>query len=154
MRKKSLLTVAFVGVMVEFFAAGIYAGNKAPDVIKLKDKEYKKYTKGIVEFSHKKHTEEYAKKYPEGYKDGCGTCHHVEKDGKHVPRKDLKEGDDVERCIECHSKPGKKTKDAKNKLEFHAEAMHENCIGCHRDYDKANKTKDAPTSCSKCHPKK
>ena len=39
-------------------------------------------------------------------------------------------------------------------MEYHAEALHENCISCHKDYNKKNKTKAAPQSCTKCHPKK
>jgi len=50
------------------------------------------------------------------------------------------------------SKASKKEID-KKALEYQAEAMHENCISCHKAYDKKNKTKAAPTSCTKCHPK-
>jgi len=36
----------------------------------------------------------------------------------------------------------------------HAEALHLNCISCHKKANKASGTKAAPTSCAKCHPKK
>ena len=78
-----------------FIATGLYAGKDVKDVIKLEDKAYEKHTKGIVTFSHKKHMKEYAEKNPELYKNGCGECHHADKDGKAVPLKNLKEGDDV-----------------------------------------------------------
>ena len=39
-------------------------------------------------------------------------------------------------------------------VELVAEAIHANCISCHKDYNKKNKTKAAPQSCTKCHPKK
>lgn len=156
MKTRSLLISLVVGAVVIFLAAGIYAGTKAPDVIKLQNKAYEEHTKGIVEFSHKKHSEDYAKASPDLYKDGCGTCHHDDK-GKPLA---LKEGDNVQSCIECHKKPGEKPKgkDApklskKEKLEYHAEAIHMNCRECHKDYNKANKTKAAPTTCTKCHPK-
>lgn len=156
MKTRSLLISLVVGAVVIFLAAGIYAGTKAPDVIKLQNKAYEEHTKGIVEFSHKKHSEDYAKASPDLYKDGCGACHHDDK-GKPLA---LKEGDNVQSCIECHKKPGEKPKgkDApklskKEKLEYHAEAIHMNCRGCHKDYNKANKTKAAPTTCTKCHPK-
>jgi hypothetical protein len=100
-------------------------------------------------FSHKKHNEE--------YKIGCGECHH---DAKGKPLNDLKAiGDDVQGCIECHKIPGKMPGDLKKELkakkaskkeiaakemEYHAEAIHENCISCHKTYNKKNKTKAAP----------
>ena len=37
------------------------------------------------------------------------------------------------------------------KLAYHANALHENCISCHKAYNKENKTKAAPSSCTKCH---
>jgi hypothetical protein len=87
---------------------------------------------------------------------------------------ELKEGDDVKKCIECHKiaaeMPKKEKqalkKDAKAKkiskeelkskiLEYHAEALHENCRVCHKSYNKKYKPKKkAPTTCTKCHPKK
>jgi cytochrome c553 len=126
----------------------IYAGTQVADEFEVKSPEYEKHTKGIVKFTHKKHIEEYGAT--------CGECHHDDK-GKPL---DLKMGDDVQRCIECHKKPGErpKGKDApklskKERLEFHAEALHYNCKDCHKEFNKKNKTKAAPTTCTKCHPK-
>jgi hypothetical protein len=167
MNRKLLQISAVVGISILFFVAGIYA-KTIPDVIKLEDPAYKEHKEGIVEFSHGKHQKEYAKEYPEFYKNGCGECHH-DKDNK--PLSDLKEGDDVQRCIECHKKLGevpknvkkewkkkKLSKDEKKKLkrEYQAEAFHENCRVCHKKFNKKYKgQKDkAPTTCKKCHPKK
>ena len=148
--RRHLIMGLVLGLAVVFFAGMIYAGTKIPDVVKVDTTGYEKLTKGVVDFNHKKHIEE--------DKIACGECHH-DKDGK--PLNDLKEGDTVQKCIECHKKPGEKPKgkDApkltdKEKLEYHAEALHENCVGCHRKYDRENKTKAAPTTCTKCHPKK
>jgi hypothetical protein len=141
-----------------FFAAGAQAGKSVPDVISMDNQAYETHKKGIVQFSHKKHIEQ--------YRLGCGECHH---DDACKPLDSLKEGDEVQNCIVCHKIPGqvpkkmkkvwkaeKLTKAAirKKKLAYHAEAMHYNCIGCHKDVTKKNKTKSAPTTCSKCHPKK
>jgi hypothetical protein len=150
MTKKSLLLVLMVaGIATLFLAGGIMAGTKVADVIKMENKAYKEHTKGIVEFTHKKHVEE--------YKAECGDCHH---DDKGKPLTDLKMGDDVQGCIECHKIPSErpKGKDApklskKERLEYHAEALHYNCKDCHRAYNKENNTKAAPTTCTKCHPK-
>ncbi len=120
------------------------------DIITMKNPAYKKHKKSIVLFTHKKHVKE--------YKIGCGQCHH-DKDG--TPLNDLKDNDKVDSCIECHSKIGqaprpkdKKKLSLEEKLEYHAEAIHENCIKCHKEFNKKNGTKAAPASCSKCHPKK
>ena len=64
MRKKLFLIAVIVGVSALFLTAGIYAGTKVDDVVKMQNKAYKKHKKGIIMFSHKKHIEE--------YKAGCG----------------------------------------------------------------------------------
>ena len=166
MNKKRLLTFAIVGIAALFFMAGVYAED-VPEMIELNDPAYKKHKKGIVDFSHEKHQTEYAKKYPEFYKNGCGECHHDE-DNK--PLSDLKAGDEVQRCIECHKIPAEipaklkkemrknkvpKEERKKKRMEYQAEAFHDNCEGCHKLYNKKYKPKKkAPTTCAKCHPKK
>ena len=158
MKLKSLFfTLALVGIACVFLVTGLQAGTQAPDVIKMDNPAFE-HTKGIVEFSHKKHFTEFGAT--------CGDCHH---DDKGKPLTNLKEGDDVKTCIECHKKPGEVPKEVKKEwrdkklskdeigkleLEYYVEAMHTNCIGCHKEWDKKNNSKAAPTSCSKCHPKK
>ena len=151
MGRKGVLFVTVVCIALLFAAGTIYAATTVQDVIKLENK------KGLVEFSHKKHHEE--------YKLGCGECHH---DDKGKPRNDLKMGDDVKACIDCHKKPGEmpgalkkemrekkasKKEIAATELEYVGDAFHANCIDCHKAYNKKNKTKAAPQSCSKCHQK-
>ncbi len=166
MKKKRLLTSVIVGIAALFFMAGVYAED-VPEVIELNDPAYKKHKKGIVLFEHKKHQEDYVKKYPEFHKNGCGECHHDE-DNK--PLSDLKAGDEVQRCIECHKIPAEipaklkkemrkkkvpKEERKKKRMEYQAEAFHDNCEGCHKKYNKKYKPKKkAPTTCAKCHPKK
>ena len=60
-----------------------------------------------------------------------------------------------------HKKPGEapKGKDApkltkEQKREYHAEALHDNCEGCHKEFNKKYKPKKAPVTCNDCHPKK
>ena len=157
MRNKILRVSVAVALATLFIAAGIYA-KVTPDVIPLQDPAYKKHKKGVVQFEHKKHFDDYAKDYPEFYKNGCGECHH-DKDNK--PLTELKEGDEVQKCIECHKIPAEapKGKKAKKKLskkekikEYHAEALHANCRVCHKKFNKKYKPKKAPTTCKKCHP--
>lgn len=154
MRTKHMLITVVVAASMVFLAVGLYAACQEPDVIKMQDPSYD-HKKGIVEFTHKKHSDE--------YKLSCGDCHH-DKDGK--PLANLKAGDCVEKCIACHKQPGEAPKaelkglkgDAKLKkeLEYQASAIHENCRECHKAWNKEHgkKGKDgAPTSCTACHPK-
>ncbi|MBU4501995.1 MAG: cytochrome c family protein [Nanoarchaeota archaeon] len=111
--------------------------------IRMENPAYEEHTKGIMMFSHKKHFEE--------YKIGCGECHH---DENNEPL-ELKIGDPIQGCIECHTIPGKWVKDSgKDKLDYHADAIHQNCKECHTTYNKENNTRAAPTTCVKCHPRK
>jgi len=153
------------GIAVLYAGAAIYAKD-VPPVIELNDPAYKEHQKGIVQFEHQKHQKEYAEKYPDLYKNGCGECHH---DENNKPLTGLKEGDDTQRCIECHKIPDEmpaalkkemrekkasKEEIKKKELEYHAEAFHENCTACHRTYNKEFKpSKKAPTTCTTCHPK-
>jgi hypothetical protein len=156
---KKLLVLVIVGFAALFVVTGIYA-KAVPEIIKLEDPAYKEHKKGVVHFEHGKHQNEYVEKYPEFYKNGCGECHH-DKDNK--PLASLKEGDDVQKCIECHkiaaeAPKGKKAKKKLSKKEkikdYHAEALHANCRDCHRKFNKKYKPKKkAPTTCAKCHPK-
>jgi hypothetical protein len=169
--RKGNVAIAFgiIGLSLLFLATGMYAGTEVQDVIKMENKAYKKHKRRIVEFSHKKHQEDYAKSHPDFYKNGCGECHH-DKDNK--PLTKLKAGDNVQGCIECHKKPAvmpsaekkkirklsKKEKKSK-KLEYHAEAVMMNCTDCHKKYNRKNKLKSkskgyAPATCTTCHKKK
>ncbi|QTA78995.1 putative cytochrome c, class III family protein [Desulfonema limicola] len=126
-------------------AAG--GSTEVADIVAMNNPAYDEHTKGIVEFTHKKHIEE--------YKIGCGDCHH---DDKGQALASLKMGDPVQNCIACHDKAGKPEKGAKlsdqEKREYHMNALHDNCVGCHKDYNKEKNTKAAPATCGKCHPKK
>ena len=160
-KKRCLVTLVVAVIATLFVVAGIYAGTEVKDEIIMENKAYAKHTKSIQTFTHLKHSKEYAEKNPDLYKAGCGECHH-DKDNK--PLTNLKECDDVKNCIECHKKPGNMTgKEAKGlskeqKREYHANAIHDNCKGCHKKFNKSKnfKSKDpgaAPTTCKQCHPK-
>lgn len=138
-------------------ASSTREGIAFPDVIYMDNKAYAEHTKEVVLFTHQKHMDEYAKKFPDFFKDGCGACHH---DANNKPLV-LEAGDAVQDCIECHKQPGErpKGKDApklskEERLAYHAEALHYNCKGCHSDVNKKTGTTEAPTTCSKCHLKK
>ena len=160
MNKRYFVTSVVVVMATLFVVAGIYAGTQVKDEVKMEDKAYTEHTKSIVTFTHMKHAKEYAEQNPKLYKNGCGECHH-DKDNK--PLTNLKEGDEVQKCIECHKKPGYMTgKEAKGlskeqKREYHANAIHDNCKSCHKKFNKSKnlKSKDpgaTPVTCKQCHP--
>lgn len=163
MNKNNILIIIGITIviMVTFFIAETHASKEVGDNIKMENKAYSKHTKSIQTFSHKKHAVEYAEKHPYFYEKGCGECHH---DKDSVPLCNLKEGDEVQNCIECHKKAGyikgKKAKGLtkKQRREYHANAIHDNCKECHKNFNKmvGLKSKDkgaAPVTCKQCHPK-
>jgi hypothetical protein len=125
--------------------------EKAPPasegIILMNTPGYESHTKPIVKFTHQKHMDAYSK--------SCGDCHH-DNTGKPL---DLKPGDPVAGCIQCHKETKKKKGEKLEKSEkiriYHDEALHANCVGCHKAY---NITKGdpkglepAPASCKACH---
>jgi hypothetical protein len=133
-----------------FVATGLYAGTDVQDTITMDYNKYKKRKKlppktKFVEFSHKKHMED--------YKISCGECHHDEENNP----LDLKIGDNVQKCAECHTIMAK-TKENKKDIMVLENAMHGNCVNCHKDVNKKagdpkGRKGPAPASCSKCHEK-
>ena len=139
------------------------AAAEMPEIIKMQNPAYSEHTKPLVEFPHKKHTAEFSSKQPELFVNRCGACHHDE-DGQ--PLVDLKAGDPADPCIGCHSEPGRIPGEVKKQMreqnlsreerqvrerEYHAEALHDKCRGCHRKVRKKNRSTSAPTTCLKCH---
>jgi len=149
--KRIFLLLAIVGVSMFLFGASINAteSGTVKDVFEMKNTEaFAKHKMGICTFTHKKHTTA----APDGYGVSCGECHHDE-NGKPL---ELKEGDAVQGCMECHEEAGKPKKPKgvskdewkEMQLEYYYGALHANCIDCH-------KTGGAgPVKCAECHPKK
>lgn len=102
---------------------------------------------GIVMFTHEKHYQE----TPDGHGINCGECHHDE-EGK--PLVELTVNDSVPGCFECHDKKDRprKPQDISDgdwlamRLEYYVEAVHENCIECHKE-------QGGPVQCTDCHPR-
>ncbi len=94
-----------------------------------------KRTRPAVDFPHNRHAEAGI---------SCKDCHHLYKDEKNVlDEGSLEEGKEGIRCSACH---GSKSR---VKLE---RAFHDQCIGCHRKFQKENK-KTGPLFCGGCHVK-
>jgi hypothetical protein len=62
----------------------------------LNNKGYDQDKRGPVNFTHKKHAED--------YQVACAECHHEYENGKNV----WKETDPVKKCVECHDPVEKK----------------------------------------------
>ena len=130
--KKHLFAVFILVVSgLVLLMVGMLTAGSAPDVIPIENKGYDQDRRGHVNFTHKKHTEE--------YQVGCAECHHEYENGKNV----WKETDPVKKCVECHD-PVEKKGDV-DKLQL---AFHNNCQGCHKEL----KGKEAPSKkCADCH---
>jgi mono/diheme cytochrome c family protein len=162
MNKKLLTLLIIAGIAVIFIATGLQAATTVGDTVTIESSVIKKRTKSpdskkptkLVEFTHKKHHEE--------FKIECSNCHH---DDKGQPLTALKAGDDVKTCETCHDRDKAVKKDAKftgvyftkaTDIKAIKNAMHENCIGCHittniAKGDKTGKKGPAPTKCTECH---
>ncbi|MBU1196304.1 MAG: cytochrome c family protein [Proteobacteria bacterium] len=145
MNKKLVTLLLAAGIAVIFIATGLQAGTTVSDSITMDYNKYKKRTKtppktAYVVFTHKKHAED--------YKISCGDCHH-DKDGKPLA---LKTGDNVQKCVECHTKleKAKQKKGEKEDILVLENAMHGNCVDCHKALKKEG-NKNAPTACGQCH---
>ncbi len=153
MREKYFFIAALISVSL-FASGGTYAGTEVSDIIKMENKAYEVHKRAVMTFSHKMHADD--------YKVGCGECHH---DDEGMPLDNLKIGDDVQNCIECHKIPSERPKGKgapkltkKERLNYHAEAIHYNCVGCHKKFNKEKGLKPqskeaAPVRCKQCHPK-
>ena len=142
MSKRFLILMAVAGMAILFAATGLYAGTEVKDTFTIETDGYEQRRKTPVEFTHKKHIEEY------GY--SCGECHH---DENGEPLTDLKMGDDVQKCVACHDKlQGERTD-----IMVLENAMHGNCVECHKSYNEEEagdaRRGPAPTRCSDCHPR-
>ena len=144
--KKNLILMVIAGVAVLLVAASINAGEQNDGIIQMQNEEaVKQHRMGIVQFTHDLH----AKDKPEGHGVGCGDCHH---DAEGKPLTDITMDDEVQSCFECHSKADRprKPKDISDedwramRLEYYVEAVHENCIECHKE-------QGGPVKCTDCH---
>lgn len=136
MKKNMLATYVSILVGVFFLTVGILAAEDAttpPEKVTINNEGYKKDTKGVVEFSHLKHTKD--------YNTTCTDCHHEYKDGQNV----WKEGDAVKKCSSCHDPQN--DQDNAKKLQT---AFHNNCKDCHK---KSNKDTAPSSKCNDCHAK-
>ncbi len=136
MLKKTILLAAACALAFTI-SAGVSFADNGPETMVLKSATTKKTP---VTFNHKGHQE------MEG--STCADCHHSKNaDGTMGPFIAGEAG----KCDSCHNKEAMPTP-SKKKLNSFEGAAHANCKTCHKAAKK-NGNKNAPTSCSACHPK-
>jgi len=133
-----ILAILVVSVSITIIAANFLPASdeqEMPENIILDQVMCGKNRRGPVEFAHLCHAEDYAL--------SCDECHHDYVDGENI----WKEGDWINKCIECHD-PCESDGEVK-KLKM---AFHKNCIGCHRKIKREWGSTDAPFRvCKDCH---
>jgi hypothetical protein len=103
------------------------------DEIIIENQGYTEDKKKPVNFSHKKHEEEYGI--------ACDSCHHVYEEGKNI----WKQEDPVGKCVVCHDPVA--DQDGVIKLQS---AFHKKCRDCHKEV--AQEGREAPDKkCMACH---
>jgi len=143
MNKKLLTLLLTAGISVLFLATGLYAGTEFSDEITIDYNKYEKRMFGpsarnFVNFPHKNHNID--------YEISCDECHHI----------DLKLGDEVQPCAECHIELTPTKKNRKS-IMLLRNAYHASCIECHKAFNKEAgdprgfDESAPPTSCSECH---
>ncbi len=107
---------------------------------------YRSAYTGPVKFQHAKHSEDYGA--------ACGDCHH-DSDLEPIESYDP---DEIYSCIECHDEEGlirgpiaENEASESDLITYRANAIHMQCIGCHRRYNDQNHLVQAPESCITCH---
>ncbi len=138
MKRRLFLFIMFTISGVAFLTLGVLTEAKDPpkkprqevkEKIKIENKGYKKDRYNGVELSHQKHQDEYTNQ--DEKKIACEECHHVYEDGKNV----WKDGEYVQKCVECHNPLKRDPKNKKNKkLQL---AFHNSCKTCHKAVVKA-----------------
>ncbi len=151
MNKKLLALLLAVGISITFTVTALYAETEFPSEITMDYNPYvkRKYTPPkweVYVFTHEIHYLD--------YEISCGECHH-DKEGK--PLDDLKEGDSVQQCVECHTEL-EKTKENRRSIILLENAIHENCKICHQkinieDGDPKGRKGPGPVGCKRCHVK-
>ncbi len=149
MDKKILILFIAIGICLSSIVSSLNAETEFPYEITMDYNPYekRKYTPPQYEvfvFSHEIHNLE--------YEISCGGCHH-DKDGE--PLAELKAGDPVQRCVECHIEL-KKTKKNRKSIILLENAIHENCKICHKKInieagDPKGRKGPAPVACKECH---
>ena len=130
--------------------------NKIPEFIDFKGRidinealvDYPTRFQGPVRFSHKKHVNSYGA--------GCGNCHH-DSDLDPIEAYDPSE---IYSCDDCHYDTGlvrgpktENTMPEYDQMMHRPNAIHAQCLGCHKKFNREKHLIVAPEACISCHKK-
>jgi hypothetical protein len=150
------IIACLVGILVLAISAAV-AQQTVPDVIEfdsaadegVSTEIYRSVYSGPVVFTHKKHVDDYGA--------GCGDCHH-DSDFEPVESYDPNA---TYACGECHDEEGliigpiaENDATESDLISYRTNALHRQCIGCHKQYNELNKVVRVPESCITCHAKR
>jgi hypothetical protein len=137
--------IFLVSIFVVLVASAVVSAvtvDEIPDVFDytFEDADPIKIYAGPVTFAHRRHTSD--------HQITCNRCHHT-----------LNEGDTAvqEHCRDCHTEPGfvrgreAEDMDEEMLLEHYLNALHAQCIGCHRELKMEDRQRKIPLGCTECH---
>lgn len=137
--------IILVSVLVVWVAAASISAVIADDIPDVFDYTFDdadpiKIYAGPVTFNHLGHASD--------QQIACNRCHHT-----------LNEGDTAveEHCSDCHAEQGfvrgseAGGVDEETMLEHYLNALHRQCIGCHRELKIEDRQRKVPLGCTECH---
>lgn len=142
MRKPMIMSLAAAALVLAFVLPNLYATQvQAPgDDYMIPKPAGIEVKRKSLPFPHSEHVEI-----------SCGDCHHTVVDGNVVPWDGISP---LQGCTDagCHDVFVAETPEEKRDIRFFERAYHKQCLGCHRDLKKAEKS-TGPVACVGCHPK-
>ena len=140
--RRCLLVVACVCSLTAAVAHRAANADEIPKIFEYSFPEVDpiKIYAGPVTFSHDGHTTEYGL--------SCVACHHTLEEG---------ETEVEETCSDCHTEPGfvrgkqAEELDEDELIEHYLNALHIQCIDCHKQKKIEDRQRKIPIGCTQCH---
>jgi hypothetical protein len=140
-----ILIVSIAPLLIMATHQPVMTARNIPEVFEYSfdDVDSIKIYAGPVVFSHAKHVTDYGL--------SCNACHHTLED------EEIKV---EEHCSDCHSEAGfVRGKEAEQLsedelIEHYLNALHLQCIGCHKREKIEDRQRNLPVGCTQCHDRK
>ncbi len=137
-----ILIVSISWVLIMATDQPVMATDDIPEVFDYSFNEVDsiKIYAGPVVFTHAKHVTDYGL--------SCNACHHTLED---------EETEVEEHCNDCHTEAefvkGKEAEELSEDelIEHYLNALHVQCIGCHKQKKIENRKRKIPVGCTQCH---
>ena len=135
-----IVMIIFTLTVATFLSADITGDIAEVFEYSFEDVERIKIYAGPVMFSHAGHVRKYDL--------SCIACHHT---------LDSEDSEVEEHCKDCHAKPGfvrgkqAEELDEEDLLEHYLNALHAQCINCHKQKKIEDRKRKIPVGCTQCH---